>query len=74
MNDKSKCQSPSTFLHPILVSKSLCGSKQIPCFCIIHVFHLQPGRIWNWREIMNEQKKSAYEMLNRQQRPCGFRV
>jgi len=39
-----------------------------------HVFHLQPGRIWNWREIMNEQKKSTYEMLNRQQRPCGFRV
>ncbi len=74
MNDKSKCQSPSTFLHPILVSQSLCGSKQIPCFHIIHVFDLQLGRIWNWRDIMNEQKKSTYEMLNRQQRPCGFRV
>jgi hypothetical protein len=31
-----------------------------------------PGRIWNWREIMNEQKKSTVEMLNRQQTPCGF--
>lgn len=75
--DKSKCQSPSTFLHPILVSQSLRGSKQKFHGFISYMFSIfSPGRIWNWREIINEwARKRAHMKCSIDNRGlCGFRV